>query len=151
MKYSEKISNHLNNLLIKNYDAEKGYRNAIDNVDNSNLKIYFTNRANERKSFADEIKTEIERYGETPKDSGSFKGTLHRNWTTLKSSLSGNNEETVLEEALRGEEASLEDYNEVIASNEVFPPSIDSMLIKQRDAIQAAINMVKVKEELASS
>jgi len=32
MKYSEKISNKLNELLIKNYDAEKGYLNAIDNV-----------------------------------------------------------------------------------------------------------------------
>ena len=106
MKYSEKISNHLNELLTKNFDAEKGYRNAIDNVDNANLKIYFTNRANERKSFAEEIKSEIKSYGEKPKESGSFKGTLHRNWMTLKSNLSTNNEEAVLEEAIRGEEAS---------------------------------------------
>ncbi|WP_411767255.1 ferritin-like domain-containing protein [Winogradskyella sp. A3E31] len=151
MKYSEKISNQLNELLTKNYDAEKGYRKAIDNVDNNNLKIYFTNRANERKEFANEIKTEIERYGEEPKESGSFKGTLHRNWMTLKSNLSNNNEEAVLEEALRGEEASLEDYNDVISSDNVFPPSIDTMLKKQKNAIQASINMVKVKEELAAS
>ena len=28
MKYSEKISNRLNNLLEKNYDAEKGFKLA---------------------------------------------------------------------------------------------------------------------------
>ncbi len=33
MKYTEEISNKLNELLVKNYDAEKGYLNAVDNVD----------------------------------------------------------------------------------------------------------------------
>ncbi len=33
MKYSEEISNKLNQLLVKNYDAEKGYLNALNNVD----------------------------------------------------------------------------------------------------------------------
>ncbi len=29
MKYTEKISNQLNQLLVKNYDAEKGYLDAL--------------------------------------------------------------------------------------------------------------------------
>lgn len=45
MKYSEKISNKLNELLVKNYGAEKGYLNAIDNIDNDRLKIFFKRRA----------------------------------------------------------------------------------------------------------
>ncbi|MDO1501773.1 PA2169 family four-helix-bundle protein [Winogradskyella maritima] len=149
MKYSEKISNQLNELLVKNYDAEKGYRNAIENVDSSDLKIFFTNRANERETFAEEIKTEINRYNETPKENGSFTGTMHRNWMSLKSTFSTNNEEAILEEAIRGEEASLEDYNDVLSDRDL-PPTIDTMLTKHRDAIQASINTVKVKEELVS-
>lgn len=149
MKYTEKISNKLNELLIKNYDAEKGYLNAAENVDSPTLKIFFKRRATERSEFAKNIRTEILRYGEDPKDSGSFKGTVHRNWMSLKSLFSSNDEEAILEEAIRGEEASLEEYNDIL-EDKTLPPSIDTMLIEQRDAIQAAINTEKVHEELVS-
>jgi uncharacterized protein (TIGR02284 family) len=149
MKYSEKISNKLNELLVKNYDAEKGYINAIENVDSDRLKMYFKRRASERSEFAKELRTEILQYGQIPEDSGSFKGAMHRNWMTLKSTFSSNNEEAILEEAIRGEEASLEEYNELIKERNL-PPSIVKLLIKHRDAIQSAINSEKVHEELVS-
>ncbi|WP_299339063.1 PA2169 family four-helix-bundle protein [uncultured Psychroserpens sp.] len=149
MKYSEEISNKLNELLEKNYDAEKGYLNAIDNVESDRLKMFFKRRASERSEFAKELRTEILQYGEIPKDSGSFKGTMHRNWMTLKSTFSTNNEEAILEEAIRGEEASLEAYNELMKERNL-PPSIDVLLLKHRNAIQSAINTEKVHEELVS-
>lgn len=149
MKYSEKISNNLNELLIKNYDAEKGYRNAIENVDSDRLKAFFKKRASERSEFAKELKLEIERHGETPKDSGSFKGTMHRNWMTLKSTFTSNDEEAILEEAIKGEKASLETYNDIIKEPNL-PPTVNSMLIKHKNAIQSAINIEKRKEEMVS-
>lgn len=149
MKYSEKISKSLNELLEKNYDAEKGYINAAENVNSTDLKIFFKRRATERSEFAKELRTEILRYNEDPKESGSFTGTAHRSWMNLKSLFSTNDEEAILEEALRGEKASLEEYNEIL-SDSTLPPSIDSILLKQKNAIQAAINTVKVKEELVS-
>ncbi|WP_104735415.1 ferritin-like domain-containing protein [Hanstruepera ponticola] len=149
MKYSEEISNKLNELLIKNYDAEKGYLNAMENVDSPELKMFFKRRATERSQFAKELRTEILRYGEIPEDSGSFKGTMHRNWMSLKSLFTSNDEEAILEEAIRGEEASLEEYKEIL-NDRTLPPSIDSLLTKQKNAIQAAINTEKVHEELVS-
>jgi uncharacterized protein (TIGR02284 family) len=149
MKYSEEISNKLNELLIKNFDAEKGYLNAIENVDSERLKIFFKRRASERSEFAKELRREILQYGEIPEDSGSFKGTMHRNWMRLKSTFSSNNEEAILEEAIRGEEASLKEYDEILKDN-TLPPSIDAILYKHRHAIQAAINSEKVQEELVS-
>ena len=149
MKYSEEISNKLNELLVKNYDAEKGYLNAIENVESDRLKMFFKRRASERSEFAKELRTEILRYGEIPEDSGSFKGAVHRNWMSLKSTFSSNNEEAVLEEAIRGEEASLEVYNDLIKERHL-PPTIDTLLLKHKNAIQAAINTVKVQEELIS-
>ncbi|TVZ47772.1 uncharacterized protein (TIGR02284 family) [Olleya sp. Hel_I_94] len=149
MNYSEKISNKLNELLIKNYDAEKGYLNAIDNVDNNELKMFFKRRASERSAFAKELRTEILQYGQIPEDSGSFKGTMHRNWMSLKSTFTSNNEEAILEEAIKGEEASLEEYDKLLKENNL-PPTIDSLIAKHRNAIQAAINTEKVHEELVS-
>jgi hypothetical protein len=34
MKYEKIVSDKLNELLVKNYDAEKGYINAMQDVDN---------------------------------------------------------------------------------------------------------------------
>ncbi|MFC7445148.1 MULTISPECIES: ferritin-like domain-containing protein [Mesoflavibacter] len=149
MSYSEQISEKLNELLVKNYDAEKGYLNAMDNVEDKNLKIFFKRRASERSQFAKELRTEILRYGEVPEDSESFKGTMHRNWMTLKSTFSSNNEEKILEEAIRGEEASLEEYDKLMKENNL-PPTIDELIFRHRNAIQAAINTEKVHEELVS-
>lgn len=149
MKFTEEISNKLNELLVKNYDAEKGYINAMNNVEGSELKMFFKRRASERSQFAKELRTEILQYGEIPEDSGSFKGTLHRNWMSLKSTFSSNDTEAILEEAIRGEKASLEDYKDFL-KDRTLPPSIDALLIKHKNAIQAAINTEKVHEELVS-
>ncbi len=90
MKYTEEISNKLNELLEKNYDAEKGYIDATKNVESNNLKMFFKRRATERSEFAKELRTEILQYGEIPTNSGSFKGALHRNWMNLKSTFASN-------------------------------------------------------------
>lgn len=149
MKYTEKISNKLNELLIKNYDAEKGYLNAAENVDNHTLEQFFKRMSSERQEFARELKAEILRYGEEPKDSGSFKGVVHRNWMSLKSLFSSNDKEAILEEVIRGEENNLDTYYDILRDRNL-PPSIDALLFKQKSAIQATINSVKVHEELVS-
>ena len=138
MKYEKIISDKLNELLIKNYDAEKGYIKAMKEVDNVNLKNFFSNRAEERSRFARQLRTEILTYGELPEDSGSFKGIVHRNWMSLKSTFSTNNEEAILEEAIRGEEKSLEEYRNIL-KDRTMPPSIESILIKQKNAIQIPV------------
>ena len=148
MKYSEKVSNKLNELLEKNYNAEKGYLNAADSVDNKRLKIFFKNRASERSEFAKNLRTEILSYGQIPEDDGSIKGAMHRNWMSLKSLFSSNDEEAILEEAIRGEKASIEEYNEILKDNE-FAPSTEKLLDKQKIKIQSAINSLMVEEELA--
>lgn len=149
MKYEKIISDKLNELLIKNYDAEKGYINAMNEVDNHTVKNFFKNRAEERARFARQLRTEILTYGELPEDSGSFKGILHRNWMTLRSTFSSNSEETILNEALRGEKASLEEYNELL-SDTSFPTRLVDLLREQRNAIESAINSVKIYEEAVS-
>lgn len=149
MKFTEEISNKLNELLVKNYDAEKGYINAMNSVHQSDIKMFLKRRATERSQFAKELRTEILQYGEIPEDSGSFKATMHRNWMTLKSTFSSNDAEAILEEAMRGEKASLEEYKEIL-KDRTLPPSIDSLLIKHKNAIQSAINTEKLHEELVS-
>lgn len=151
MKYTEKMSKKLNALLEKNYDAERGYRNAADDVDNERLKEFFLDRAAQREVFAKELRMEILSFGEIPKDSGSATGTAHRAWMDLKSFFSSNNEEAILEECVRGDNAAIEEYNEVLSEQATLPPTTVTLLSKQRDEIQASINNVKYYEDIVSS
>ena len=151
MKYSEKISNRLNQLLEKTYDAEKGFKTTAEKVDNSSAKEFLNNKAQQRYNFGHELKSEIMQYGQLPDKGGSIKGNVHRTWMNLKTAFSSNTLETIMEEVKRGEEASLEEYNDILNDNEMtLPPSTENLLIKQRNAIQAAINTATVYEEVAS-
>ena len=108
MKFTEKMSNKLNELLEKNYDAEKGYKKAAENVENTQLKNFFNEQAQKRYDFGHEIKSEIKNYGETPDKGGSTTGAMHRTWMDIETAFSSNNEETILEEVQKGEKAVIE-------------------------------------------
>lgn len=149
MKYTEKMSNKLNELLEKNYDAEKGYKKAAENVENTQLKNYFNNQAQKRYDFGHEIKTEIKNYGETPEKGGSAKGAMHRTWMDIETAFSSNNEETILGEVQKGEEAAVEEYNEVIEDT-TLPPTTQKILTNQRDTIQKAWQSAKNFETVVS-
>lgn len=149
MEYSEKIAEKLNDLLEKNYDSEKGYKLAEEKVDDTKLKEFFRSRAQNRYDFGHELKEEIRNFGESPDKGTSVKGDLHRSWMNIKTSLSSNKEESILEEAIRGEKAAVEDYDEVINEKEI-PASTKNLLIKQRDHIQEALAKVKREERKES-
>lgn len=149
MKYTEKMTNKLNGLLEKTYDAEKGYKNAAENVENTKLKQFFTEQAQNRYDFGHELKTEIRNYGETPEKGGSTTGTIHRTWMDFKTAISSNNEETILSEVQKGEKAAVEEYNEVI-SDTTLPPTTQKILTKQRDTINTAWQSAKNFEAVVS-
>ena len=150
MKYSEKISNGLNSLLLKNYDAEKGFKLAMDKIDNLTIHKFLKDRAAQRGKFAQELKSEIMQYGEFPEKDGSLKGDLHRAWMNLKSAVASNEKDQLLEEVERGEKASLEEYNEILNDKEVvLPPSTESMLERHRDAIKSSLTIANIHERIA--
>lgn len=149
MKYTEKISKELNELLVKNYDAQKGYLNAVDHVNSHTLKQFFERMSTERGEFARELKSEILIYEETPKEAGSVAGAVHRNWITLKNLFSSNNEEAILDEVVRGEKASLESYANVMVDNELSI-NIKTLLNKHTVAIKKTIKSIHKFEELVS-
>jgi uncharacterized protein (TIGR02284 family) len=147
MKITEKIANKLNILLEKNYDAEAGYIAAKDNVTDSNLKNFFKNRATNRYDFGHEIKEEIRSFGEEPNKGTSIKGDAHRVWMNLKSTFSKNNEEAILEEAIRGERKALEDYNDILNDKDI-PQSTKEILEKHRDKVQLSLRQVTTMESV---
>ena len=145
--YTEKVGSKLNDLLEKTYDAEKGFRKAAENVKHSPLKNYFNRKAQERYEFGHELKSEIKSFGQEVDKGGSITGNLHRTWMDVKSLVSGNNEESMLEEAIRGEKTAVEEYEDVLAET-ALPPSTQTILAKQKQKIEIGLSTIKRLEDL---
>jgi len=148
MSYSKEVSNKLNELLEKNYDAEKGYKLAAEKVKRQDLQSFFSERAQERYDFGHELKSEIRNFGETPDKGSSVAGDMHRSWMNLKASLSSDKDESVLEEAIRGEKSAIEEYESIIKDEEL-PASTKNILMKQKNSIVSSLNEVKTLEKQA--
>ena len=145
--YTEEIGKKLNELLERTYDAEKGYKNAAENVEHSGLKSYFNNKAQQRYNFGHELKSEIKAFGQEVDKGGSVKGTLHRAWMDTKALFSSENEESMLEESIRGENAALEEYNDVISETSL-PSSTKQILENQKLQIQTGLNTIDKLEDI---
>ncbi|REE24546.1 ferritin-like domain-containing protein [Winogradskyella pacifica] len=145
--YTEEVGNKLNGLLEKNYDAEKGYKKAAENTKHTGLKTYFSRKAIERKTFGHDLKSEIRAFGQDVDKGGSFTGSAHRTWMDVKAMFSADNEESMLEEAIRGEKASVNEYDEVLQEASL-PSSTKSILLSQKHQIETDLSKVKSLENL---
>lgn len=143
---AKEVTSKLNELLEKNYDTENVYKTAANDVKNSRLKAYFEEKAMQRYDFGHELKAEISSFGESPDKGSSVKSDVHRAWMNLKTAFSSDNEESVLEETIRAEEAAVADYNKAIKADG-FPPTTANLLIKQRNAIERSLTEVKELEK----
>ncbi|QAA80635.1 PA2169 family four-helix-bundle protein [Aequorivita sp. H23M31] len=144
----EEIVNNLQDLLEKNYDAEKGFTKAMKDAKSPSLKNFLMKQAAQRSRFTTELTQELRNLNEEPKESGSFTGDLHRAWIDIKSSLAGNDDEAVLEECIRGEKSSADEYEEKLKKYS-FPPKISQVLQKQSGEIHQTLSRVKRLEDLA--
>jgi len=142
------ITESLQDLLEKNYDAEKGFTKAMGNVKSVSLKNFLKNQAAQRSRFATELDQELRNLNEEPIESGSVTGDLHRAWIDIKSAFTGNEEESVLEECIRGEKASAEEYEEKLEKYN-YPPHLAEVLRNQSNEIHQTLSRVKRLEDLA--
>lgn len=147
MSDQKKSVKKLNELLEKSYDAKKGYTEAADDVKDPALKNYFREKAAKRTAFAGELSSEVRTLGGDPKTSGSAAGGLHRVWMDLKSSLSGNSEEAILEECIRGDKASVKNYQEVL-DNEHVNESSKTIIRKEKANIEQTLDRIKSMENV---
>ncbi len=143
----KKAVEKLNDLLEKNYDARKGYTEALEDIDNRALQNYFMKQAERRSSFANELTDRIKSCGGEPKESGSGVAALHRTWMDLKSSMSGDKEEAILNECIRGDKASLDEYQDAL-DNEHLDVADKDIVRKEKAEVQQTLGKIKTMEDV---
>lgn len=143
----KEIEDNLNDIIQKNEDAIKGYEKAAEITENIGLQTYFRNKAKERQLFLVELKAATPALKTRDKIEGSTTGTLHRTWMDIKAFFSGDDAEAMLEEAIRGDKAAIDEYNEVLADTHL-PPSVATIIRKQRDWLMQDLEKNKTLEDL---
>ena len=97
-------------------DGETGYAHAASIVADTELKSYFTEKAQERHRSLIELQELAHRSGEPrPDTSGSVAGTLHRAWFEAKVDI-GLGDQAVLNSVEAGEDAAKRAYQKALGS-----------------------------------
>lgn len=140
----------LQSLLQKNYDAEKSFKKTMEKAESPLLKDFLQKQAAQRSRFATEITDELRNLNEQPKESGTLGGDIHRGWIDVRTAFSGNKDEAVLAECIRGEKSSASEYEDQLKKHN-FPPRIADVLRRQSNEIHQTLDEVKTLKDLAKN
>lgn len=152
MKISEKHKKQvdaLQELLQKTYDAEAGYKQVMTKAQNEPLKDWLQIKAKQRSAFANQLDEQIRNFNQEPLKKGSLLGDTHRTWIDLKTAISTNTDEAILEECVRGEEATVDEYSKQMNSGN-FDPEVHNVIAYQREKVLSDLRTVRSLEEVVS-
>lgn len=142
---AKKLAHLLNELMEKNYDAEKSYKSVMDDIEDPKLKEFFSHQAQHHYNNNQELRSVIRSFGEEPAERSSIEGDVMRSWMNLKTTFSGNKERTILEGLRKGEEEALDEYRELL-EEEDLTDSVKVLVLKQQETIQGILEELKAWE-----
>jgi len=116
----------LNNLIETCKDGEQGFRSAAENLKSPAIKAKFLEYAAERAQIGRELQAEVRRLGGEPETAGSTAGALHRGWFDVKAVLTGGDDDAIVAEAERGEDAAKAAFD--AALTRALPPLTQTLV-----------------------
>jgi len=138
---NDDVISTLNNLIETCRDGQNGFQTAAEGVQNSNLKSTFYEFGQQRAKFVGELQALVRELGGDPEDSGSVAASLHRGWINIKSTITGQDDTAILNEAERGEDIAKNAYKEALELS--LPSNVLSVVQRQYTDVQAAHDTVR--------
>lgn len=142
-----KIYDEIREILEKNRDAQKGFAKAAENAKDVALKQYFERKSSDRKGFNEKLLGEMRTGYPDMEVDGSFTGTVHRAWMDIKSLFSADEDESMLEESIRGDKAAIDEYDDVLEYKNL-PEGLRHLLNGQREKIRTDVRNNATLEDL---
>jgi len=146
---NDNVISTLNNLIQTCRDGQEGFKEAAEGVKRSDLKTIFYEFSQQRAEFAGVLQGLVRSLGGDPETEGSFSGALHRGWIDLKSAITGEDDEAILNECERGEDSAKSAYADALKTS--LPANVDDIVRQQSQAVQAAHNRVKALRDSKSN
>lgn len=142
MKEVKEQVSELNDIIAKSYDAEKGYKEAAENVEDPELKKIFSEYSRQRYNFGHEIKEEIRKLGGEVDKGDTIAAKVHRAWMDLRSAFTSDEESAVIKEAIRGEKNALKNYEDALEEMPISG-SAYATLVNQRNQIRSVVTRLE--------
>ncbi len=133
----------LNDLIQISKDGEEGFRACAE--DASERQAYYKNQFLERSQSCGQTVLELQNLvralGGDPATHSSVSGTLHRQWLNLKTAILGKDDEVILNECERGEDAAVNAYRKALS--EELPSDVRLIIERQYQGVLANHDRVK--------
>lgn len=123
-------------------DGEKGYSEALTDVEDQDLKEVFKKYAVQRDGYLTEIEDQLHQLNIKVEEESSVTGTLHRVFINLKSAITSKSRESILNECERGEDYAVKAYQTALKA-EGLPGQLKSILEKQYQGVQQGHDEIK--------
>ena len=104
----------LNDLIKINNDRIIGYEKAVEATTDDDLKIYFNELGTQSKNFKSELESQMNHLGGTVVGGTTLPGKFYHAWMDLKSTFTGKNRHSILEDCEFGEDAAKKSYQTAI-------------------------------------
>ena len=127
----------LNGLIEICRDAARGFQLAAGHVSDPELKRMFAEAARQRDLFAVELLPFAQRLGGAADAGGTARGKFHRGWMVLRNAIAPFDEQLVLDEALRGEAASVDAYGDAVTN--LLPPNARPIIERQHEEVRGTL------------
>lgn len=126
----------LNALIETCRDGARGFQLAADHVGARDLKEFFAEAARQRDRFAVELVPYAQRLGGSQDAEGTALGAVHRGWMKFKDAIGNYDEDMIMAEAIRGENAAANAYAKAVMG--VLPPDARPIIDRQYEQIRDA-------------
>jgi uncharacterized protein (TIGR02284 family) len=131
----------LNDLIATCIDGVHGFRDAANAVTGPGIRTLFSDRARSIELAKGELQELVRRLGAEPSDSGHVAASVHRGWINLKSVLTGKDDDAIIAEAERGEEAAVNHYQDAL--RQTLPAGVRSIVEDQARGAQQNLNIMR--------
>jgi uncharacterized protein (TIGR02284 family) len=147
---NDKAINTLNDLIETCRDGQEGFKEAADNAKSPDLKSFFNQISLERAQMVGELQQEVRTLGGDPENSSSTAGALHRAWMNIKGTLTGRDDQSILNECERGEDSAVRAYEEALKEQNL-PAVLRTLIERQFASVKQVHDRVKRMRDAQSA
>lgn len=145
-KNQSDLVSELNKLVEINNDRVEGYKKALKETDDADLKELFKNMAEHSFGFKNELADEIMKLGGEPTQSTGTSGKVYRAWMDIRAAFTNKDRKDILSSCEHGEDAAIETYEEVLKST--LSPGTFALISKQKTALQGDHDRIKALRDM---
>jgi len=138
------IISTLNDLIECCKDGEQGFKTCAEDASglHPKLKAVLRERQLECAASASELQSLVRAQGGNPETHSTVSGSLHRGWLNIKTAIRGKDDEAVLNECERGEDAAVKNYRKALEKD--LPMNIRLIVERQFQGVLRNHDQIKV-------